>query len=315
MKKIQSVLDSVQGVEGGLKFNTSMGALMAAGPIIQEFDSRKTALLSEQNQVIGDFDLAIQNSKSAPTFSSMDVETTIVKLEEQCQLDRSKVIGECDPGPFHLQSSQPLRINNVPVTITPAALPSSLLSQEISNEWVFANQSQFISQTSAAGDELDTTFRDDNIIEHNQPASSVMTDSSNESGSGSMMNGCSSNSRSDGKGQNRKSETSFGDSGSKLLVKATYKEDTVRFKFETCGGCIQLYEEIAKRFKLQVGQFQLKYLDDEEEWVMLVSDSDLQECVEILDFVGTRNVKFLVRDVPCAIGSSGGSNCFLGEGS
>lgn len=301
LKKIQSVLDSVEGVEGGLKFDRSMGTLLAVGPIIQEFDSRKTALLSGKNQVIGE--------------SSIDIETTTVKMEEECLLDRSKVIEECDPGPFHLQNSQPLRINNVPLTITPSAPPSSLLSQEISHGWVslFTNKSHFFSQNSAAGDEIDPALRDDNI-EHNQPTSSVMTDSSNGSGSGSMMNGCSSSSRSEGKGQNRKSETSFGDSGSKIVVKATYKEDAVRFKFETCGGCVQLYEEIGKRFKLQVGQFQLKYLDDEEEWVMLVSDSDLQECLEIMDFVGTRNVKFLVRDVPSAIGSSGGSNCFLGEG-
>ncbi|KAL8491842.1 hypothetical protein ACS0TY_023448 [Phlomoides rotata] len=315
LKKIQSVLDSVQGVEGGLKFNTSTGSLLSAGPTIQEFDSRKTAGLSDHNQVIEDSDLVIQNAKSAPAFSSMDIETTIMKMEEQCLLDGSKVIGECDPGPFHLQSSH---LNNMPLTSIPSAPPSSLLSQEISNAWVFANQSHFLSQNSAAGDEIDTTLRDDNdnIVEQNQATSSVMTDSSNGSGSGSMMNGCSSNSRSDGKmQQHHKNETNFGDSGSKILVKATYKEDNVRFKFETCGGCVQLYEEIAKRFKLQVGQFQLKYLDDEEEWVMLVSDSDLQECVEILDYVGTRNVKFLVRDTPSRIGSSGGSNCFLGEGS
>ena len=48
---------------------------------------------------------------------------------------------------------------------------------------------------------------------------------------------------------------------------------------------------------------------------MLVSDSDLQECLEILEYVGTRSVKFQVRDIPCAMGSSGSSNCFLAGGS
>ncbi|KAI3459768.1 hypothetical protein Pfo_016433 [Paulownia fortunei] len=344
LRKIQSVLDSVQGVEGGLKFDPTMGGLVAAGSIIQEFDSRKRVVLPNKNDLIRDSDLVIQNAKSAPTSSCMDIETGIVKMEEECLLDGNQVVGECKPGPLHMQSleesrlaaldaglSWPASLNNVPWTTSPNVPPSSFLSRERSKRWVLddssvnpvASQSHFISRNSmTAGDEIDTKLKDDNgmdrddgVVEHNQPTSSGMTDSSNGSGSGSMMNGSSSSSRSFGKRQNPKSETSYGDSGSKIIVKATYKEDTIRFKFEPAGGCVQLYEEVAKRFKLQIGQFQLKYLDDEEEWVMLVSDSDLQECLEILDFLGTRNVKFLVRDVPSTIGSSGGSNCFLGEGS
>ncbi|MCH88366.1 protein NLP8-like [Trifolium medium] len=53
----------------------------------------------------------------------------------------------------------------------------------------------------------------------------------------------------------------------------------------------------------------LKYLDDEKEWVMLVNDSDSQECLEILNDMGTHNARFLVRDTPCTFGSSGSSGC------
>ncbi|KAK6122862.1 hypothetical protein DH2020_043388 [Rehmannia glutinosa] len=314
LRKIQSVLDSVQGVEGGLKFDPNMGGLVAAGSIIQEFDSRIGFDLPNKNYLIKDSDLATQNAKSAPMSSCMDIEATIVKTEEDYLLDGNQVVGDRKPGPLHLQS-----LENSRLSALDASWPASL-----NNRWMLdgssmppvASKSHFIS-----GDEIDTKLkddtgmdRDDGVVEHNQPTSSGMTDSSNGSGSGSMMNGSSSSS-SFGKRRNRKSETSYGDSGSKLVVKATYKEDTIRFKFEPTAGCVQLYEEVAKRFNLQMGQFQLKYLDDEEEWVMLVSDSDLRECLEILDFVGTRNVKFMVRDVPSAIGSSGGSNCFLGEGS
>ncbi|CAA2998272.1 NLP9-like [Olea europaea subsp. europaea] len=134
----------------------------------------------------------------------------------------------------------------------------------------------------AAADEFYNKWKgDDAVTEHIQPTSPGLTDSSN--GSRSTMN----------------------------VMKAAYMEDTVRFKFESTAGCLQLYEEVAKRFKLQIGEFQLKYLDDEVEWVMLVKDLDLQVCLEILDFVGGRTVKFLVRDVPCVIGSSGSSNCYL----
>ncbi|XP_011073897.1 protein NLP9 [Sesamum indicum] len=344
LKKIQSVLDSVQGVEGGLKFDPTMGGLVAAGSIIQQFDSRTSGVLPDKDDMIRDSDLVIQNA-TEPSPSFMDIETTIVKMEEESLLDGNQLAGEGKSNPLRLQNpeksklaeldaglSWPASPNNVPWTTANVA-PSSFLLRERCNRSVLdhssmkpvSSESHFISRNSssmAAGDEIETKLNDDTgidgddgVVEHNQPTSSGMTDSSNGSGSGSMMNGSSSSSRSFGKRQNPKTEASHGDSGSKIIVKATYKEDTIRFKFEPAAGCIQLYEEVAKRFKLQMGHFQLKYLDDEEEWVMLVSDSDLQECLEIMDFVGSRNVKFLVRDVPSTIGSSGGSNCFLGDGS
>ncbi|KAK1319374.1 Protein NLP2 [Acorus calamus] len=97
--------------------------------------------------------------------------------------------------------------------------------------------------------------------------------------------------------------------GEVLVVKATYKDDTVRFKFSPTMGCLHLFEEVGRRFKLLTGTFQLKYLDDEEEWVMLATESDLQECVEVLECGGTRNLKLLVKDLPCSLGSSASSNC------
>jgi len=96
-----------------------------------------------------------------------------------------------------------------------------------------------------------------------------------------------------------------------LTVKATYNSDTVRFKFLPAMGWYHLLEEIAKRFKLTTGAFQLKYKDDEDEWVILANDSDLQECVDVLDSIGSRNVKLLVRDLPCLVSSSGSSSCLM----
>jgi hypothetical protein len=98
-----------------------------------------------------------------------------------------------------------------------------------------------------------------------------------------------------------------------LTVKATYNGDTVRFKFFPSMGWYHLLEEIAKRFKLSTGTFQLKYKDDEDEWVILANDSDLQECVDVLDSMGSCNVKLQVRDLPCLISSSGSSTCLQGH--
>uniref|UniRef100_A0A6N2MMK7 PB1 domain-containing protein n=1 Tax=Salix viminalis TaxID=40686 RepID=A0A6N2MMK7_SALVM len=163
----------------------------------------------------------------------------------------------------------------------------------------------------AAAEEMDTKIEgDDGNVERNQPTCSSTTDSSNCSGS--IMHGSTSSSPRFEERKHSEEKTSFGDGDLKITVKARYREDTIRFKFDpSAAGCFQLYEEVSKRFKLQTGTFQLKYLDDEEEWVMLVSDSDLLECLEIMENVGTRSVKFLVRDTSFAKHSSSSSNFFL----
>ncbi|XVF37631.1 hypothetical protein REPUB_Repub20aG0026100 [Reevesia pubescens] len=351
LRKIQTVLDSVQGVEGGLKFDPATGGFVAAGTIIQEFATDKTLVFSNKNPPVRVSEPVNQEKSSAPLASCPDGENSVVKLEEdECSFggnNREAATSVLIPSTFQEvnKSSIPLidcsedsksvaldagsfqaaSVGTAPWTCLENATMGSYFrgggdrwGLNKGNMKVEDSDCHFGSRSSsslAAADEMDTRMEgDDGIVEHNhQPTSSSMTDSSN--GSGSMSHGSSSSSRSFQEAKNSKLNTICVDSSSKITVKATYKEDTVRFKFEPSAGCFQLYEEVAKRFKIQNGTFQLKYLDDEEEWVMLVSDSDLQECLEILEYIGTRNVKFQVRDVPCAMGSSGSSNCFLTGGS
>ncbi|CAH9076098.1 unnamed protein product, partial [Cuscuta epithymum] len=49
LKKIQTVLESVQGVEGGLKFDPSSGGLLAAGSILKDFGAPKGVLFPCKN--------------------------------------------------------------------------------------------------------------------------------------------------------------------------------------------------------------------------------------------------------------------------
>ncbi|KAI6699149.1 hypothetical protein NL676_019268 [Syzygium grande] len=274
LKKIQTVLDSVQGVEGGLKFDPNTGGFVAAGSMIQEFDAQKNFIPDKKPEVQNQEASIQEEEKSNPFVCGNN---SAIKLEDEY------CVGGDHSGP----STSSLHLLNI-----------------CHGE---AKKTSF-SQIEYREDSKSTAV-DDGIVEHNRPASSSMTDSSN--GSSSIMHVSSSSSHSFEEGQYSKERTSSHDSGSKVTVKATYKDDTIRFKFEPSAGCFQLYEEVSVRFKLQNGTFQLKYLDDEDEWVMLVSDSDLQECLEIMEYVGTRSVKFLIRDVPAAMGSSGGSNCFL----
>lgn len=339
LKKIQTVLDSVQGVEGGLKFDPISGEFVAAGPHMQELCCRENLTLHENP------DCVAQNATSNSSSPSNLGEKSAVKLEgNDCYIDgknessTSRLIKDinkelrksgiplvnCSENPLSIaedsDSVQPPSYNPLlsswPQIASTASCSTKskagFINKNISN--IQNSSNQFLSQSSgsmAPADDMDTIMdADDGTVEHNQPTCSSFTESSNASGS--MMRGSSSSSQSFGEQRPFKVKgSSYGD-GSSITVKATYKSDTIRFKFEPCEGCLKLYEEVAKRFKLQYGTFQLKYLDDEEEWVMLVTESDLQECLEVLEYVGKRSVKFMVRDVPCAMGSSGSSNCFLG---
>eukprot|EP00250_Pteridium_aquilinum_P009969 c19061_g1_i2 orf=777-4364(+) len=94
---------------------------------------------------------------------------------------------------------------------------------------------------------------------------------------------------------------------SMTTVKATYRDDTVRFKLGQNSGYMDMLEEVGKRFKLKLNSFDLKYLDDEEEWVMLTCDADVTECFDILKSSGANHIKVMVRDVLSHVGSSGES--------
>ncbi|KAK7380317.1 hypothetical protein VNO78_32825 [Psophocarpus tetragonolobus] len=89
-----------------------------------------------------------------------------------------------------------------------------------------------------------------------------------------------------------------------VTIKATYKEDIIRFKVSLNCGIVKLKEEIAKRLKLEVGTFDIKYLDDDHEWVLIACDVDLQECMDISRSSGSNIIRLVVHDMPSILGSS-----------
>ncbi|XP_024522521.1 protein NLP5 [Selaginella moellendorffii] len=82
-----------------------------------------------------------------------------------------------------------------------------------------------------------------------------------------------------------------------ITVKATLREDTIRFKMGTEFGFGTLKGEVAWRFKLDKEGFTLKYMDDDAEWVVLNGDADLEECLDVMRFSGSRVIKLVVQPV------------------
>lgn len=87
-------------------------------------------------------------------------------------------------------------------------------------------------------------------------------------------------------------------------IKATYKEDIIRFKLPSDAEICTLREEVAKRLRLEIGTFDIKYLDDDQEWVVLACDLDLEDCIENSRQTGGQTIRLSIHDVLSHLGSS-----------
>ncbi|KAJ1382237.1 Protein NLP, PB1 domain [Sesbania bispinosa] len=88
-----------------------------------------------------------------------------------------------------------------------------------------------------------------------------------------------------------------------VTIKATYREDIIRFRVSLTRGIVEL-KEVAKRLNLEVGTFDIKYLDDDHEWVLIACDADLQECMDVSRSSGRNIIRVLVHDITSNLGSS-----------
>ncbi|OVA14731.1 Phox/Bem1p [Macleaya cordata] len=81
-----------------------------------------------------------------------------------------------------------------------------------------------------------------------------------------------------------------------VSIKVSFREAIIRFRVSLTSGINELKEEIGKRLKLEMGTFEIKYLDDDHEWVLLACDADLQECFDISKLTGGHVIRLLVHD-------------------
>uniref|UniRef100_J3L9F5 RWP-RK domain-containing protein n=1 Tax=Oryza brachyantha TaxID=4533 RepID=J3L9F5_ORYBR len=104
-----------------------------------------------------------------------------------------------------------------------------------------------------------------------------------------------------------------------VTIKASYRGDIVRFRVPCSAGVAAVKAEVAKRLSLDAGGFDVKYLDDDHEWVLLSCDADFQECLDVVPALPSMSaaaaaksgsgaavqvVRLMVQEVADNIGSS-----------
>jgi hypothetical protein len=82
---------------------------------------------------------------------------------------------------------------------------------------------------------------------------------------------------------------------STVIAKVKYGDDFIIFEISSLSNLAVLQEEITKRFKLKNGSFDIRYVDEDGDWILIRKDDDFRLCMRTLQ---TPKVKMLV--LPCS---------------
>ncbi|XP_050204076.1 protein NLP4 [Mercurialis annua] len=89
-------------------------------------------------------------------------------------------------------------------------------------------------------------------------------------------------------------------------VKVTFGHENIRLRMPNNWEFRNLLEEIARRFNIDdISRYDLKYLDDDLEWVLLTCDDDLEECLDVCQSSQNYTIKLSLQISSHLLGSSG----------
>ncbi|KAK6946531.1 PB1 domain [Dillenia turbinata] len=79
-------------------------------------------------------------------------------------------------------------------------------------------------------------------------------------------------------------------------VKVSFGEEKIRFSMQANEGFVELQREILRHFGVNdTDGIDLKYMDDDCEWVLLTCDADLEDCIDIYRSVHSYTIRLSVH--------------------
>ncbi|CAL5441009.1 unnamed protein product [Camellia sinensis] len=66
---------------------------------------------------------------------------------------------------------------------------------------------------------------------------------------------------------------------STVTIKAKYGDDFIKFQLLVLSGMVEFQQHVAKRLNLQGGTYRAKYQDEDNDWILIACDEDLQNYI------------------------------------
>ncbi|CAL5359371.1 unnamed protein product [Camellia sinensis] len=64
-----------------------------------------------------------------------------------------------------------------------------------------------------------------------------------------------------------------------VTIKAKYGDDFIKFQLPVSSGMVEFQQQVAKRLNLQGGTYHVKYQDEDNDWILIACDEDLQNYI------------------------------------
>ncbi|XP_006354235.1 protein NLP6-like isoform X1 [Solanum tuberosum] len=78
-----------------------------------------------------------------------------------------------------------------------------------------------------------------------------------------------------------------------MTLKVTYRADMIKFQLSLLSTRVELEGEVEKRFK--ISRFSIKYQDEDDDWILITSDSDLRDGMNSLRLLGRNTMRLEVN--------------------
>ncbi|XP_049380660.1 protein NLP7-like [Solanum stenotomum] len=79
-----------------------------------------------------------------------------------------------------------------------------------------------------------------------------------------------------------------------MTLKVTYRGDMIKFQLSLLSMRVELEGEVEKRFKISLKRFSIKYQDEDNDWILITSDSDLRDGMNSLRLSGRNTMRLVV---------------------